>query len=160
LAGFGLRKNIIQQTPGLKTVVSQHVAFLPSRYEVRIHALFPSSVYSFGLAQSKLFAPNFSLLVFSLLCLHFKRVSLRIDHSIEMPPFLFHFDRCLIDAPGVGRGFRMRMATSITFGCIVLNPTGNGHMIDMQASSPPDRGSEASIVRTSARREQWIAAWK
>jgi hypothetical protein len=60
-------------------------------------------------------------------------IPLRIHGAIEIHPDLFHFDIGLIDAPRVIRRFEMGSAALLQFWCIVLHPTIDRCMIDVQA---------------------------
>src|SRR5207247_8574416 len=64
----------------------------------------------------------------------FQGVPLRIDSAIEVHPHLFHFHIGLINAPRVIRLSEMESATIFQFWCVVLYPTIDRDVIDVQSS--------------------------
>ena len=66
----------------------------------------------------------------------FQGVSMRIGSSIELHPDLFHFDIGLINTPRVVRRVEMRSATFLQFWRVVLYPTVDRGVIDVQATLP------------------------
>jgi hypothetical protein len=63
-----------------------------------------------------------------------ERVSLGVNCTVEIYPLLFHFDVCLINPPGVPRHLQLRAAPPFKFRRIMLNPSIDRRMIDMQSS--------------------------
>ncbi len=63
----------------------------------------------------------------------FQGASLRIHSTIEIRPHLLHFDVGLIDAPRVIRRFEMGSAALLSFWGVVLHPTVDRGVIDIQA---------------------------
>src|SRR5207253_2386613 len=62
------------------------------------------------------------------------RRSRRVDSSIEVKPTAFYPNVGLIHAPGFVGRLQMRSSPLLEFRCIVLNPTPDRRMVDLQAS--------------------------
>lgn len=67
-----------------------------------------------------------------------ERVSLPVNCPREIGPFLVDFDGRLITTPGVCRGLQMGTATLFEFRSILLDPSVNGGMIDVQTTFQHD----------------------
>jgi hypothetical protein len=64
-----------------------------------------------------------------------ERITLRIDRSVQIHPLLFDLDGGLVNpARESAVGFRMGTAAFLQFGSILLNPTEDRGMIDVQTA--------------------------
>ena len=63
-----------------------------------------------------------------------ERVSLRINCTVEVDPFLFDFDIGLIDAPGIVGRLEVWPAPPFHLGCVALHPAIDRGMIHLQAT--------------------------
>jgi hypothetical protein len=57
-----------------------------------------------------------------------------IDGTVQIDPFAFHLDVCLVDPPGSICHLEMRTDALVQLGCISLNPTKEGRVIHRDAT--------------------------